>query len=84
MPYAMKQLSSALWIKLVFCATSSGLNSTFQLHLHLKWAELRGGGYADTARENKRMEISLQIATSLKFSIYLAPRLFLSFTSSEG
>lgn len=84
MPYAMKHISSALWIKLVFCATSSGLNSTFQLCLHLKWAELRGGGYAGNARENKCMETSLQIATSLKFSIYLVPRFFLSFTGSEG
>lgn len=80
----MKQIRSALWIKLVCCATSSGPNSTFQLHLHLKWAEFRGGGYASTARENKCMKISLQIAASLKFSIYLGPGLFVSFTSSAG
>jgi len=53
MPYVMKQISSALWIKLVFRATSSGPSSTFQLHLNLKWAELRGSGYARAARQNK-------------------------------
>lgn len=48
-----------------------------------QWAELRGGGYASTARENKCIEVSLQIAAFLRFSIYLVPVLFLSFSSSE-
>lgn len=83
MPYVMTQISAALWINLAFCATWSGSNSTFQLHLHSQWAELKGGDYASTARENKCIEISLQIAASLRFSIYLVPVLSLSFTSSE-
>lgn len=49
----MKEINTALFIKPVFCASSSGLKSTFQLHLHFEWAELRRGGYECTTKENK-------------------------------